>query len=70
VLPEVLPVEDEATDDDATDGHTLMQSCQYAVPLGKFAGHNVAADLLGRPLVPFAPDVYQTCLALGPLVQW
>ena len=50
----------------ATEGHTVTQSCQYAVPLGKFTGHNVAAELLGAPLVPFAPDEYQTCLALGP----
>lgn len=50
----------------ATEGRTVMQSCQYAVPLGKFAGHNVAADVLGEPLVPFAPAEYQTCLALGP----
>jgi NADH dehydrogenase len=50
----------------AAEGKTVMQSCQYATPLGKFAGHNVAAGLLGRPLVAFAPDDYQTCLALGP----
>ncbi|TSD40423.1 dehydrogenase [Rhodococcus sp. KBS0724] len=49
----------------ATHGRTVMQSCQYAVPLGKFAGHNAAADLLGEPLVAFSPDEYQTCLALG-----
>jgi NADH dehydrogenase len=50
----------------ATEGHTVTQSCQYAAPLGKFAGHNVAADLLGAAMVPFAPDEYRTCLALGP----
>ncbi|MDQ0925613.1 NADH dehydrogenase [Pseudarthrobacter sp. W1I19] len=50
----------------ATEGRTVMQSCQHATPLGKFAGHNVAADLLGKPLEPFAPDDYVTCLALGP----
>lgn len=50
----------------ATEDHTVTQSCQFAVPLGKFAGHNVAAELLGAPLVPFAPDDYRTCLALGP----
>ncbi|WP_028936400.1 NAD(P)/FAD-dependent oxidoreductase [Pseudonocardia spinosispora] len=51
---------------EAEPGHTVMQSCQHAVPQGKFAGHNVAADLLGRPLVPFAPNPYVTCLDLGP----
>ncbi len=48
------------------DGHVTMQSCQYATPLGKFAGHNVAADLLGLAPVPFAPNPYVTCLDLGP----
>lgn len=50
----------------ATDGRTVMQSCQHALPQGKFAGHNVAADLLGEPLVPFQPVPYVTCLDLGP----
>lgn len=47
------------------DGHPVMQSCQHAVPQGKFAGYNVAADLLGLPPVAFAPDPYVTCLDLG-----
>lgn len=46
-------------------GHRTMPSCQHALPLGRFAGHNVAADLLGLPPVPFAPDPYVTCLDLG-----
>ncbi|MGV9786722.1 NAD(P)/FAD-dependent oxidoreductase [Streptomyces sp. NPDC003435] len=50
----------------AEDDHMVTQSCQHAVPLGKFAGRNVAADLLGLDLVPFAPDPYVTCLDLGP----
>jgi len=49
----------------ATEGRTVMQSCQHALPQGKFAGHNVAADLLGQPLVPFEPVPYVTCLDLG-----
>lgn len=48
------------------DGHVTMQSCQYATPLGKFAGHNVAADLMGLEPVPFTPNPYVTCLDLGP----
>jgi NADH dehydrogenase len=48
------------------DGHFAMQSCQHATPLGKFAGHNVAADLLGLEPVAFAPNPYVTCLDLGP----
>ncbi|MEV0183181.1 FAD-dependent oxidoreductase [Streptomyces sp. NPDC050625] len=50
----------------ADDDHVVTQSCQHAVPQGKFAGHNVGADLLGHPMVPFAPDPYVTCLDLGP----
>jgi len=49
----------------AEPGHVVMQSCQHAVPQGKHAGANVAADLLGLPLVSFAPDPYVTCLDLG-----
>lgn len=48
------------------DGHFAMQSCQYATPSGKFAGHNVAADLLGLEPVAFEPNSYVTCLDLGP----
>lgn len=50
----------------ADDGRTTTQSCQHALPMGKFAGHNVAADLLGTALLPFTPDPYVTCLDLGP----
>ncbi|MGW1543055.1 NAD(P)/FAD-dependent oxidoreductase [Streptomyces sp. NPDC002309] len=50
----------------AGEGKTVTQSCQHAIPLGKFAGHNVAADVLGMELAPFAPNPYVTCLDLGP----
>jgi NADH dehydrogenase len=49
----------------AEPGQLVMQSCQHAVPQGKFAGVNVASDLLGLPRAPFAPDPYVTCLDLG-----
>lgn len=49
----------------AEPGHHVMQSCQHASPMGRTAGHNAAADLLGLAPVPFAPDPYVTCLALG-----
>ncbi|GAA4852102.1 NAD(P)/FAD-dependent oxidoreductase [Saccharopolyspora rosea] len=45
--------------------HVALPSCQHALPLGRFAGHNVAADLLGLEKVPFRPDPYVTCLDLG-----
>ncbi|MGW3351939.1 NAD(P)/FAD-dependent oxidoreductase [Nonomuraea rubra] len=47
------------------DGHDVMQSCQHATPMGKTAGHNAAADLLGLPPLDFAPAPYVTCLDLG-----
>ncbi|MFJ1805688.1 MULTISPECIES: NAD(P)/FAD-dependent oxidoreductase [unclassified Streptomyces] len=50
----------------AEDGYSTVQSCQHALPMGKFAGHNVAADLLGNTPLPFTPDPYVTCLDLGP----
>jgi len=50
----------------AEDGeHVVTQSCQHALQLGRYAGHNVAADLLGLPSADFAPDPYVTCLDLG-----
>jgi NADH dehydrogenase len=51
----------------AEKGHVVMQSCQHATPQGKFAGANVAADLLGLDQVTFEPDPYATCLDLGPV---
>ncbi|WP_280262580.1 NAD(P)/FAD-dependent oxidoreductase [Nocardia wallacei] len=49
----------------AEPGHRVTQSCQHALQLGKFAGHNAAADLLGLPPAPFAATPYVTCLDLG-----
>lgn len=50
----------------ATEGRVVTQSCQHALPQGKFVGHNVAADLLGLAMVGFEPVPYVTCLDLGP----
>ena len=47
------------------DEHTVMQACQHASPLGKVAGFNATADLLGLPLRDFTPGPYVTCLDLG-----
>ncbi|POG49474.1 dehydrogenase [Streptomyces sp. ZL-24] len=46
-------------------GHRTVFSCQYAIPLGKLAGHNAAATLLGVEPEPFAPGPYVSCLDLG-----
>ncbi|WP_399880617.1 NAD(P)/FAD-dependent oxidoreductase [Streptomyces sp. BBFR51] len=48
------------------DDHYTTQSCQHAQPMGKFAGHNVVADLTDTAALPFGSDIYNTCLDLGP----
>lgn len=47
-------------------GHNTLMACQHAMPLGRFSGHNAAADLLGRPVLPYSQERYVTCLDLGP----
>ncbi|TDD29283.1 FAD-dependent oxidoreductase [Actinomadura sp. KC06] len=49
----------------ADEGRWTVQSCQHATPMGKTAGHNAAADLLGVPPVDFAPAPYVTDVDLG-----
>ena len=51
-----------ATDD--AGNHALM-SCQHAISLGRSAGHNVAADLIGHPARAYSQPKYVTCLDLG-----
>lgn len=46
--------------------HASVMSCQHGRPMGRFAGHNVVCDLLGRPLLPLRIDWYTTILDLGP----
>jgi len=49
-----------------TDGaHPTVMSCQFARPMGRFAGHNVIADLFDRPMLPLHIDWYVTVLDLG-----
>jgi NADH:ubiquinone reductase (H+-translocating) len=51
----------------AIDGiHSCVMSCQHARPMGRFAGHNAACDLLGQPMLPLHIDWYTTILDLGP----
>jgi NADH dehydrogenase len=52
-----------ATDE---EGHYTLMSCQHALVLGRAAGHNAAAILLGRPTVPYSQHRYVTGLDLGP----
>ncbi|KAL4941775.1 hypothetical protein BDV06DRAFT_193744 [Aspergillus oleicola] len=46
-------------------GHIALMSCQHAMPMGKFAGYNVAASLLGLDLKEYQQPYYATCLDLG-----
>jgi NADH dehydrogenase len=45
--------------------HTTVMSCQFARPMGRYAGHNVMAELFGEPLLPLHIDWYVTVLDLG-----
>jgi NADH:ubiquinone reductase (H+-translocating) len=45
--------------------HATVMSCQFARPMGRYAGHNAMADLFGAPLLPLHIDWYVTVLDLG-----
>ena len=51
----------------ATDtvGNFAAMSCQHAICLGRYAGNNVAADLLGVAPMTYSQPKYVTCLDLG-----
>jgi NADH dehydrogenase FAD-containing subunit len=51
-----------ATDD---KGNFTLMSCQHAIPLGRFAGHNAVAGLLGEPMMSYAQPEYTCLLDLG-----
>jgi NADH dehydrogenase len=53
----------KAADDDL--GHFAPMTCQFAIRLGAFAGHNAAADLLGLPTEAYRQETYVVCLDLG-----
>jgi NADH dehydrogenase len=42
-----------------------VMSCQFARPMGRYAGHNVVAELFGEPMLPLEIDWYVTVLDLG-----
>lgn len=46
-------------------GAVALMSCQHAVSLGRVAGYNAAAGLVGLPLHPYSQPKYVTCLDLG-----
>lgn len=47
------------------DDHTSVMSYQHALPQGKIVGHNVVADLYGKPMLAYRQEKYVTCLDLG-----
>ncbi|KAI2684069.1 FAD-dependent oxidoreductase [Pseudomonas sp. TNT3] len=51
----------------ATDeaGNFTVMSCQHSIALGRYAGNNVAADLLGVEPMTYSQPKYVTCLDLG-----
>ena len=63
-VPGVFAAGDVASS--VVDGlHPTVMSCQFARPMGRFAGHNVVADLAGLPMLPLRIDWYVTVLDLG-----
>ncbi len=46
-------------------GNYAVMSCQHAIALGRSAGNNVAASLLGVEPIPYSQVKYVTCLDLG-----
>jgi NADH dehydrogenase len=46
-------------------GNYALMSCQHAIRMGAFAGHNAAAELLGSPTKTYHQKAYVTCLDLG-----
>lgn len=49
---------------DDQGNHALM-TCQHAIALGRSAGNNAAADLLGVEPIAYSQPKYVTCLDLG-----
>jgi NADH dehydrogenase len=51
----------------ATDdlGNVAMMSCQHALSLGRVAGYNAAAEIVGLKLHAYSQPKYVTCLDLG-----
>jgi NADH dehydrogenase len=51
------------------DSHASVMSCQHGRPMGRFAGHDAVADLLGQPMLPLHIDWYVTLAAAAPVVE-
>ncbi|WP_230351353.1 NAD(P)/FAD-dependent oxidoreductase [Lelliottia sp. WAP21] len=64
-IPEVYATGDTAHARTDEVGNTALMTCQHAIQLGKFAGHNAAASLLNVEPYPYRQVNYVTCLDLG-----
>lgn len=64
-LPDVYATGDTAHAKTDELGNTALMTCQHAIQLGKFAGHNAAASLLTAAPHPYRQVNYVTCLDLG-----
>lgn len=47
------------------EGNYALMTCQHAIALGRSAGNNVAASLLGVDPIAYSQPKYVTCLDLG-----
>ncbi|EYE92026.1 NAD(P)/FAD-dependent oxidoreductase [Aspergillus ruber CBS 135680] len=65
-VPDIYVTGDAALAIADDQGHHALMSCQHAMRLGRFAGHNAASDLLALAPKPYAQPAYGTCLDLGP----
>jgi len=63
--PDVYATGDMAHAHTDDRGNTALMTCQHAIQLGKFAGHNAAASLLDVAPYPYRQVNYVTCLDLG-----
>lgn len=63
--PHVFATGDVAYAKTDDHGNYALMTCQHAIALGRSAGNNVAADLLGVAPVPYSQVKYVTCLDLG-----
>ncbi|MGU8080419.1 NAD(P)/FAD-dependent oxidoreductase [Burkholderia pyrrocinia] len=63
--PHVFVAGDVARARSDDDGHYALMSCQHAIVMGQFGGHNVAADLIGLATLEYRQPFYATCLDLG-----
>ncbi|HEK1094952.1 TPA: FAD-dependent oxidoreductase [Proteus mirabilis] len=63
--PEIFVAGDTVKAPTDDKGHFNLMTCQHALSLGRVAGYNAAAELIGIPLHPYSQPKYVTCLDLG-----